>query len=220
MVSWSTTKRCRVSGHGFEPTGAGQSLVTLPLVVESLEILGECPQSVFNLEVEGQHNYFAAGVLVHNKHEGGCFQAGTLITLADGTTRPIERIRERDEVLAWDEQTESLVTAIVGRAFVHGYVGGGLVAINGGVRSTPEHPVWANGRWMRADELRAGDRMLDLAGASTPVASIELLSDVAEFVYNLRVEGVHTYFADGILVHNDTKGGNDFAMMCPFGGPV
>ena len=46
------------------------------LKVQSLEQLAPEP-TVYNLEVEGPHNYFASGVLVHNKSaSAGCQSAG------------------------------------------------------------------------------------------------------------------------------------------------
>ena len=41
------------------------------------------------------------------KNSSGCFAEGTLITLADGTQKPIEEITFEDELLAWDFNTGS-----------------------------------------------------------------------------------------------------------------
>ena len=42
----------------------------------------------------------------------GCFAEGTMITLADGTQKPIEEITYTDEVLAWDFHTGTYVTTV------------------------------------------------------------------------------------------------------------
>ena len=42
----------------------------------------------------------------------GCFAAGTLITLADGTQKPIEQITYEDELLAWDFNTGVYATTV------------------------------------------------------------------------------------------------------------
>ncbi len=46
------------------------------------------------------------------KPSGGCFAEGTLITLADGTQKPIEQITYEDELLAWDFNTGAYVATV------------------------------------------------------------------------------------------------------------
>ncbi|HVU01625.1 MAG TPA: Hint domain-containing protein [Polyangiaceae bacterium] len=135
-----------------------------------------------------------------------CLATGTPITLADGTTRPIERIRVGDRVLAYDVTTGTTRPQRVSETFHHAARENqdGIVLVDGALVATGNHPFYANGRWVRADELRAGDRLVRLSGAAAATAmigSVEALGGEQE-TWNLEVEGDHDYFAGGVLVHN------------------
>lgn len=95
----------------------------------------------------------------------GCFPAGTPITMADGTTKPIEEIKVGDLVLTHAGAVK-VVTAVHPRPYE-----GSLLdfSVEGGSEFsvTPEHPFWAasrdnalkNGRWIdepKTDFLHAG----------------------------------------------------------------
>jgi hypothetical protein len=144
-----------------------------------------------------------------------CFAAGTPVTLADGTTRPIEAIHEGDLVYAYDEPSGEIVAARVGRTFVHTDVHDRLIAINHQLMATGNHPFYVAGRaeTVAAADLRLGDELLvldSMSGSSEPVLrtmkvlALEQLPP-ARTVYNLEVEGQHNYFAGGVLVHNKTS---------------
>ena len=84
----------------------------------------------------------------------------------------------------------------------------------GGVKEAlvpSEHPYWAwrageeEARWLSAGEL-SGDRLLLRGGVWAEVADVALQAATLS-VYNLTVEGLHTYAvgASGVLVHNGKK---------------
>ena len=136
-----------------------------------------------------------------------CFAAGTPVRMADGTDRPIEKIRAGDRVLAYDVAAGRTVASVVTETFHHaaGETRATLL-VNGTLRATPEHPFFANGHWVRAAELGVGDVLLEVGEDGrtvnrVPVRSIERLPGEVE-TFNLEVAGAHDYFADGILVHN------------------
>lgn len=140
-----------------------------------------------------------------------CFIAGTLITMADGSQRPIEEITVGDLVLAYDTPSEMLVKAPVVRTFLHLQTPESkqLVRVNDSLVATINHPFFANGKWINAGALSAGDLLVKLVGgqdASFGTAQITVSSLMLEkeraTTYNLEVAGVHNYFAGGILVHN------------------
>ena len=54
------------------------------------------------------------------KGGGGCVTAGTMITLADGTEKPIEEITAQDKVLAWDFNEGKTVERCVSGIAYHG----------------------------------------------------------------------------------------------------
>ncbi len=68
---------------------------------------------------------------------------------------------------------------------------------------TPEHPLWTNRGWTSALDLVPGDLLLGADGAFVTVLS-GTARTANEVVYNLEVEGVHTYFAGAVpvLAHN------------------
>jgi alpha-tubulin suppressor-like RCC1 family protein len=140
---------------------------------------------------------------------GSCFVAGTPITLADGSTKPIEQLVIGDRVLAYDEETQQVVPSSVTQTFIH-EDSDNILLINGTLRATANHPFYANGRWVRADELRVGDALvrLETTGSSPSVSndSVTVFSLLSlpqrQTTYNIEVDTQHNYFADGILVHN------------------
>lgn len=78
-----------------------------------------------------------------------------------------------------------------------------LVLDNGAeLRVTSEHPLLCGERWTRGGDLIVGS-LLHGARASVRVLSVVPLR--GDFrVYDLRVEPTHTFFVDGVLVHNKT----------------
>jgi RHS repeat-associated protein len=145
---------------------------------------------------------------------GGCFVAGSRVTMADGTQKPIEEIQIGEKVLAFDERTGAVGPAAVTHVFVHRRWSNesGTVLVNGRVRATSNHPFFVNGRWARAEELRPGDVLRVLGPLPGELGARRTMVDEtvrsvapqvgADTVYNLEISGSHTYFVEGLLVHN------------------
>jgi hypothetical protein len=133
-----------------------------------------------------------------------CFVAGTPVTLADGSTKAIEEIASGDRVLAMDTATRTLTGAVVAHPIFH-RTAPVLLRVNGRVTTTPEHRFFVDGDWRNAIELRIGDVLVtaesDGSAGTEVVTQLELLDGNVP-VYNLEVEGLHDYFAGGVLVHN------------------
>jgi hypothetical protein len=162
----------------------------------------------------------------------GCFVAGTPVTMADGSTRPIESIRDGDLVLAYDTKSGKPEVSKVTRTVVHDHwkERADTVLINGTLRATVNHPFFANGKWRRADQLKVGDTLVralptrkdtgavvratsvlgdGAAAEPAPLPSIDTVTvksiqrmPGADVVYNLEVEKYHDFFSGGVLVHN------------------
>ncbi len=131
-----------------------------------------------------------------------CFPAGTLV---DG--RPIETLRVGDFVTAFDEATDAFSKCRVSDVFKNPAPRHMVrLTLEGGniIRSTREHPFWTGRGWVRAFSLRLEDVVLDAVRGCwvrvTRLASYE--TGPTSFVYNIEVEGLHTYTANGIVVHN------------------
>ena len=159
------------------------------------------------------HTYYTGGTS-GGGGGGGCLVAGTPVTMADGSTRNIEDVRTGDRVMSYDTDTGSMVASEVVQTHVRQDTDG-IVQINGELRATTNHPFYANGRWVRADELAVGDSVIqvprgltgvaaELAVVPSKVTSLQQLPG-RETVYNLTVKGAHNYFVGGLLVHNMKK---------------
>ena len=140
-----------------------------------------------------------------------CFVAGTPITMADGSLRPIEAVRTGDRVLSFDLTRSELVPGLVTRTFVHPGTAE-LVVVNETLVTTANHPFYSGGAWSRADSLEPGSALLAL-GDADPSTSVRLeaRSDSVRQLatragtattYNFEVTVHHNYFAGSILVHN------------------
>jgi PKD repeat protein len=134
-----------------------------------------------------------------------CLLGGTEILLADGTSKPIEQVRPGDMVASLDETTgvraQARVTQVMpGTSAMH-------LVINGSLRVTDRHPFLVAGQWLAAGEIMVGDALLRADGTMEPVRCIDVVEG-EETVYDLTVEPTHTFFADGVLVHNKTPVGS------------
>jgi hypothetical protein len=172
--------------------------------------------------------YFADDILVHNK--GGCFLAGTLITMADDTMKKVQDLLPGEQLKSWNpktkEMTISKLTDVVEKrsSVYYQYC---FLKPSGRrmfLEATPDHPImickYSRVTWCSMDPdqsfhnnpglatvglLRIGDRVLLDTGAKARIVGIRrIFTDVA--VYDVRgVENTSTFFANHVLVHN--KGG-------------
>ncbi|EKD99981.1 MAG: hypothetical protein ACD_22C00118G0004 [uncultured bacterium] len=78
----------------------------------------------------------------------------------------------------------------------------GFIIINGSLKITPNHILRVNGNWVEAGSIQSGDKLTDFQGNEVLVDSIEWQRGKYS-VYNLEVETYHTFFADGVWVHNE-----------------
>jgi hypothetical protein len=135
-----------------------------------------------------------------------CFVAGTLVTLSDGTRKPIEQLQIGDEVRSYNIERREFVAGKVSKIMSRDITE--YLNIDG-VLVTEEHPFWHVGRgeWVKAKAIRRNDFLLRDYGGTKVVNFVFKVSEPAT-VYNLTVDGEHNYFAGGVLVHN--KSVDDF----------
>jgi len=131
-----------------------------------------------------------------------CLAAGTKIITEAGNI-PIERVQVGDMVLTpkgYRKVTGAARTALGARVY--------RVSVDNGacLIGTGNHPIFVIGKGFTAiTDLKAGDRLLAYRGKERcqempRVVSVE--SAGRADVYNLSVDGVHAYVANGVLVHN------------------
>ncbi len=142
-----------------------------------------------------------------------CFIAGTLVATRDGP-RPIEEVREGEEVLSRDPSTGQIDWRPVVRTIVTpgaAVLEVTLVAEDGtreklGV--TADHPFWVEEKgWVEAKDLEPGSRIRSAKDAWLTTESIaETLARTT--VYNFEVADYHTYFVgtQQAWVHNSGCG--------------
>jgi hypothetical protein len=133
-----------------------------------------------------------------------CFLKGTLISLSDGSKKPIEQVKIGDTVVAYNDVRHCQEQAKVIKVFQHDPKENSFyyLRINGNLLEvTPNHPLYINGRWTAAGRARLGDHLLSIDGSTVHIISIEKSHHCVP-VYNLEVEQFHDYYANGMLVHN------------------
>ena len=153
-------------------------------------------------------------------HGPSCFIAGTMVALADGTEKSIERLVAGDVLLGMDGVHNTVIEMEV--PFIGDRV---LYAFNGGnFFVTAEHPfMLETGQWASIDpeateeeqpgfeekygkikSLEVGDVVVLKDNKKLKLEIIESRDRYTKTmpVYNPVLDGNHTYYADGFLVHN------------------
>jgi len=219
-----------VVGKGYASFLPNQTLEDSGLTVEQIEVGDEVLhidnygvtiteiqdvgfEDVYNLKkVKDNHNFYANDFLVHNRFVPPCcFIAGTEIKLANGDSKNIEDIIVGDEVIGWNngEFTNSIVSEL--KPTILG--DRSLYNINDlKVTFTDEHPFLTKDGWksLVPDEgtefgiLEIGNE-INHNGEWIEIKEINEVQGDNEYntpVYNFTVKDIHSYIADGIVVHN------------------
>ncbi|MFD8527990.1 polymorphic toxin-type HINT domain-containing protein [Streptosporangium canum] len=153
------------------------------------------------------------------------FVPGTPVLMADGSRKPIEKVKIGDEVMATDPVTgrteaRPVVTLITSKGTkdlveitvdLDGDRGGATDVIT----ATEAHPFWipALREWVSAGRLQPGMWLQTSAGTYVQVAAVKQRTAIQR-VYNLTVDDFHTYHVlagdQAVLVHNDGINWPDF----------
>ena len=155
---------------------------------------------VYNLEVEGNHNYHVTDdlVLVHNLKEGGgllrvptsaaCFLGTTLLKTRSGM-KQIQDVQLYDEVASVD----STDMKVIFQPIVRKYSGKAnhyfeIITSNDIARCTGNHRFWVIGRgWIAASKLNTGDKIYTMPGFEK-IRRINIVTLDAEIdVFNIEV---------------------------------
>jgi RHS repeat-associated protein len=142
-----------------------------------------------------------------------CFPPGTLVLMADGTTKRIEEVQDGDEVLADDPQDFEKPARFKVAARQESFTEH-LVAIEvedsaqrvGHFQATREHPFWVRAKgWTNAKDLGVDDILMDRNGEDVRVLQTAV-EDKASSTYNLSIDSRHTFFVSEngvtVLAHN------------------
>lgn len=162
-----------------------------------------------------------------NKNNGSstvttCFVKGTKILMGDGTSKNIEEIQEGDKILSVNLENMTIEIDYVLELPTHikEYKKIEAKFSNGTINYfSPAHPYWVKGKgWAVYDlkeaeeelnfdvsKLEIGDIVLYYAKGVLVETIVESIIDTKETVEMYNVENVrknHSFFANGILVHN------------------
>ena len=147
------------------------------------------------------------------------FHGSTLVKTADGY-KAIARIRVGDRVFAKDETSGVTGYKPVTARYGNPYQETVYIKVSDGIGNSQTlisnriHPFYSDGKWIKAEDLKAGSRLHSESGKTQTVRNI-IVKPTPLKAYNLTVADWHTYFVkgdkaetEGVWVHND----------CPYGG--
>jgi len=145
-----------------------------------------------------------------------CFTGETEVMTDEGLV-VIEDIEVGDYVLAEDTVTgeqeyKEVLNVFVSQTNKLVYVTTTDSESGTTINTTDNHPFYVEGKgWVPAIELEAGDVLKTADGEIETVSKVEVeYLDEAVLIYNLEVEGYHTYFVsdESVLVHNTYDAGD------------
>jgi len=168
-------------------------------------------QAVLAIAGEGAGAVVGEAVEVTRAAKTLCFVAGTPILMADGSTKPIEEVKQDDKVLSRDAKTgKTEVKRVEGTTKKQAPATVVLTFENGKknekIETTKDHPFYVEGKgFVKAGELGIGTSIVTRAGPSIRVLDVKV-SKEPKTVYNFSVQDFHTYFVGNahLWVHNPT----------------
>ena len=144
---------------------------------------------------------------------GRCLRKGTYIdTVRDISKYPkgkkIEDVVPGDLVYCYDKNCKPVIKKVLWAGKTGhkeliriSWLGSGRHT-KGYVDITPDHKVrLSSGEYIRADKLKYGDSILSLSRNNHMVTDVKRLN-ISDDVYDIEVEGVHNFIANGLCVHN------------------
>jgi hypothetical protein len=136
-----------------------------------------------------------------------CFLAGTKVLMGDNTYKNIEEVNEGDSVKCYDNENDIFTSSKVTQVFHYPkdeMASDYYLEINKQLCVTPDHKFYLNNEWIKADDLKIGDKLFSPMQNSI-IFSIEKIYEKRS-IYDLEVSNYHNYFVamntDDVLVHN------------------
>lgn len=181
------------------------------VLLRSVEPLGDRPVLTYSIHDGENKNYFADGTLAHNMKTTDCVLPGTLITMADGTQKPIETVEPGEQVLAWNTKTKQFEPDTVLTHFVTRNGRLYRVTLEDGhtVTCTGTHVLYAGGIWLSVNDIvkfKSTAKVMVEDGSLSAIASVEPLDvDPETEVRLIEVKNNHNLLLGGMLCHNIVK---------------
>ena len=154
-------------------------------------------------------------VVVAGRRWGKCLWSESLVSMANGSQKTIDKMRPGDRVLTVNEKTSRLeprkVLAVEDNGIKETVV---LKTASRMLRSTPHHPILTDKGWILAGKLQPGSLvavpralpsgMEKIPGCTELEWEAVTLVEAAEpaQTWDLSIDGNHNFIANGIVVHN------------------
>jgi hypothetical protein len=145
---------------------------------------------------------------------GGCYATGTLIAAERGPVR-IERLRVGDRVYSFDrKRNEPLLRHIIG---TYTGLGNEAYVLHFGKRKlvcSPRHRFYSEGKWLRASELKPGNRLTGRSGKAFELRTVTTKKGFLAF-HHITVGNTRNYYAvhtldDPVHTLDDDDGDDGF----------
>lgn len=176
----------------------------IPILSNNIVVFNnEDNDKIYQIDIETIDAYFVSSslspLIVHN-----CFVAGTLVKLLDGSDVVIEEIKIGDEILTYNEELGKNEKGIVGDLKKHTVDSVIRLTLDNEniILTTSEHPFYVEGKWITASKLQPLDVCLKSDGSESIISTVDVLEESHEVFNLLNVEPTHTFYVNGILVHN------------------
>ena len=175
---------------------------------------------VYNFALDGDHEYFADGLLVHNR----CFKANIEVLLADGSSKKISDIKMGDVVLGGNGKPNTVLKDDSVPLSSHGREPAWYGFNKKGKMVTAEHPLMTQDGWKAIDpkeikrlkilpgveitKLKVGDVVQGYDNTFTIESIEKYKAGNHEMGYNYGLDGDHTYYVkvpetnNWLLAHN------------------
>jgi hypothetical protein len=178
-----------------------------PRMLVSVKAIEPRQTLTFRIDDPMNKNYFADGVLAHNMKPLDCVLPGTLCTMADGSTLPVEDVLPGDMVMTFDETTRTFTPGRVLSLFTT--KNGDLLKItlkNGlEIICSKTHVLFSDG-WVPVSKLGIGAVVLCGDGSLSEILWMERNPLPEDTLFHImEVEGNHNLVLGGIVCHNYIK---------------
>lgn len=213
-VDW---RRVAVAGVGGAVTGligGGAASVAARAAKEVTSCLGRnmVTGAASRQAIMGAETRAGSGVIARftGVAKSACFVEGTPVVMADRTTKPIEQVSAGEQVQSWNPDTGDYEPREVVATYSRRHVATWRITTTdgGATTSTAGHPFHVTGRgWTPVKNLRPGDSLHGQDDRTVTVCAVEATGDSAT-VYNLHIQGIHTYqvtttTGTPVTVHNE-----------------
>lgn len=149
-----------------------------------------------------------------------CFGAGTGVTMANGSLKPIEEIRKGDWVMSYDIATQSMKPVAVTRLIEKQHASLVKIVLDGKeITCTADHPFYtATGEWAAVNASKANAYYLQQVNVKTLAAGTKLFVPAEKRfytvqhmekikgplpTYTLELAGADNFIANGLLVKTE-----------------